>query len=144
MLTNERLNLVAPCGIECGVCELYTCRDNLQLYSALLSKGIPEDKIPCEGCRIVRGNCPVISGKCETFVCRTEKGLDFCYDCTDFPCSMLNPSADRADVLPHNLKVFNLCTIKSKGIDTFIEESSLIKQKYYKGKIGIGKGPQIN
>ncbi len=143
MVTNERMNLVAPCGIDCGVCELFICRDNSLLYSDLLSKGIPEDKIPCDGCRIVRGMCPVIEGKCDTFVCRTEKSVDFCYDCGEFPCSKLNPSADRADVLPHNLKVFNLCTIKCKGIDKFVEESPAIKQRYYKGKMSIGKGPVI-
>jgi len=47
-------------------------------------------------------------------------------------------------VLPHNTKVFNLCTIKRAGVENFVKISSEIKEKYYKGKMEIGKGPQIN
>jgi hypothetical protein len=143
MSTNELPSLVAPCGIYCGTCELYLCKDNQQLFEYLVSRGIPKEKLPCTGCRDIKGNCPVIGSKCATYVCVTEKNVDFCFNCRDFPCSKLNPSADRADVLPHNLKVFNLCTIQRDGVEGFIEISTEIKNKYYKGKMKIGKGPQI-
>jgi hypothetical protein len=143
MSTNERINLVAPCGIDCGTCELYLCNDNQQLLAYLIAKGIPKEKLPCAGCRDIKGNCPVIGSQCASYVCVTEKNVDFCFDCNDFPCSKLNPSADRADVLPHNLKVFNLCTIRRDGVENFIEKSTEIKNKYYKGKMEIGNGPQI-
>jgi hypothetical protein len=143
METNERINLVAPCGIDCGTCELYLCKDNQQLFAYLLGKGIPEEKLPCTGCRNIEGNCPVIGSKCATYVCITEKNVEFCTHCSDFPCSKLHPAADRADVLPHNLKVFNLCTIQRSGVEGFIELSAEIKNKYYKGKMGIGKGPEL-
>jgi hypothetical protein len=143
MTTNERIDLVAPCGIDCGTCELNMCKDNPQLLSYSVSRGIPEEKLPCEGCRTVKGDCPVISDKCESYICITQKKVDFCFECGDFPCSKLNPSADRADILPHNLKVFNLCTIKRIGVESFIRESSQIKQKYFKGKMQIGRGPRL-
>ncbi|MGE5329100.1 MAG: DUF3795 domain-containing protein [Deltaproteobacteria bacterium] len=143
MFSNERINLVAPCGIDCGICELNMCKDNKQLLDYLVSKGIPKEKLPCEGCRSAQGICPVISCKCETYKCFIDKKIDFCYECKEFPCEKLNPSADRAETLPHNLKVFNLCTIKRTGVKGFIETSSEIKQKYYKGKMQIGNGPQI-
>jgi len=143
MKSNERTNLVAPCGIDCGTCELYICKDDPQLYSYLLKRGIPEEKIPCAGCRSIEGNCPVITDKCETYVCIKDKKVNFCFDCISFPCNMLQPCADRANILPHNLKVFNLCKIKSKGVEGFINESSEIKLKYYKGKMEVGKGPQL-
>jgi hypothetical protein len=143
MEANERINLVAPCGIDCGTCELYLCKDNQQLFAYLLGKGIPEEKLPCTGCRNIEGNCPVIGSKCATYVCVIEKNVEFCTDCSDFPCSKLHPSADRADVLPHNLKVFNLCTIQREGVEGFIELSTEIKNKYYNGKMGIGKGPEL-
>ena len=41
MNTPERLNLVAGCGIDCGICELYICKDNPQLIDELAAKGIP-------------------------------------------------------------------------------------------------------
>lgn len=60
MIQNERVNLVAPCGIDCGICELYLCKDHKDLYNHLLSKGFPATKIPCKGCRNIEGYCPVI------------------------------------------------------------------------------------
>lgn len=144
MHSRERKELVGPCGIDCGNCELYMSKDDPKLYELLISRGIPKEKIPCTGCRSIKGNCPVIPETCKTFICSDSKGLTFCYECTDFPCSMLQPSADRANVLPHNLKVFNLCTIKNKGIDEFISSYKEVKQKYYQGKMEIGKGPRLS
>jgi len=143
MLTEERLSLVAPCGIDCGICELYTCRDDAELQEKIVARGIPEEKLPCEGCRSVEGNCPVLGERCETFKCVSEVGAEFCFECGDFPCTNLQPTANRADVLPHNMKVFNLCTIKQFGREGFVKKSAEIKRRYYTGKMEIGKGPQL-
>jgi hypothetical protein len=143
MITEERKELVALCGIDCGICELNMCKDNPALFDYLVSRGIPKEKLPCAGCRDIKGHCPVIGVQCATYACATDKGVDFCFDCGDFPCTKLQPSADRADVLPHNTKVFNLCTVRRIGVENFVKISSEIKERYYKGKMEIGKGPQI-
>jgi hypothetical protein len=142
-MSNEKTQLVAPCGIDCGSCELYLCKDNQQLFSFLVSIGIPKEKLPCVGCRPGNGNCPVIEDQCATYACGKEKNIEFCYECKGFPCDKFHPAADRADVLPHNLKVFNLGTIKRDGVESFIKQSMDIKQKYYKGKMEVGKGPKL-
>ena len=144
MTINERAGLVAPCGIDCGTCESNLSKDNPQLFAYLVSKGIPEAKLPCAGCRNIKGDCPVIGAKCETYICVTEKKIDFCFSCGEFPCVKLQPSADRADILPHNMKVINLCTIQRGGAEKFAEVSMEIKQRFYKGKMAIGKGPAID
>ena len=143
MSNKERLDLVAPCGIDCGICELYICKDNPQLFDILVEKGIPKDKIPCKGCRSVKGDCPVVGNTCETYKCVSEKKVELCYDCQEFPCIKLHPASNKADILPHNMKVFNLCTIKRIGLSSFIERSPEIKKRYYMGKMDIGKGPQL-
>jgi hypothetical protein len=140
---NDRLNMVAPCGIDCGICELYLCKDDEQLYDYLVQKGIPKEKLPCLGCRAIEGNCPVIPTVCDTWNCVKENELEFCSACTDFPCNRLQPAADRANVLPHNLKVFNLCLINQIGLKAFTERSAKIKQRYYQGKMQVGNGPQM-
>lgn len=142
MTTVDRSRLVAPCGIDCGTCELYLSRDNPALMAYLVSKGIPAQKLPCAGCRDVAGNCPVIAETCATYVCATEKGAGFCYECGEFPCAKLTPAADRAETLPHNLKVFNLCVIQRAGVDQFVRQSAEIKKTYYQGKMKVGQGPQ--
>ncbi len=143
MTSAERLSLVAPCGIDCGICELYTCRADARLFSALTLRGIPMDKIPCDGCRPINGKCPIIKEECETYKCVAEKKMEFCSECSEFPCVKLHPSSKRADVLPHNMKTYNLCTIKRDGVEAFVEKSSEIKKRYYTGIMEIGKGPQL-
>ena len=41
------------------------------------------------------------------------------------------------------MKTFNLCTIKRAGVESFVQESLLIKRTYYEGKMEIGKGPKL-
>lgn len=142
MSSNARLNLVAPCGIDCGICEPHACAEDPKLLEALVARGIPREKLPCPGCREVQGMCPVLPDRCATYTCVTGKGLSFCHECAEFPCTMLQPSADRANVLPHNLKVFNLCTIRRAGVEAFVAASPDIKRRYYQGKMAVGRGPQ--
>jgi hypothetical protein len=142
-MTNERFALVAPCGIDCGICELYVCKDNPQLQNMLVGKGIPKEKLPCPGCMAIKGACPVIGVACETYLCAAARNAEYCFSCKDFPCSKLHPAAHRAEILPHNLKIFNLCTIRRIGLEAFIEKSIEIKKRYFTGKMAIGQGPQL-
>lgn len=129
------------CGIYCGECECHKAKDDPKLMEYMKSKGIPN--LPCPGCREVEGRCPVIGGVCETYKCALEKKVDFCFECEEFPCSKLNPASDRADILPHNLKAFNLCYIQKHGLEEFARDAAEFKNKYYKGKMAVGKGPQM-
>jgi hypothetical protein len=139
----EAQAMVAPCGIDCGQCEAYTAKDNPELLNYLVSVGIRKDRLPCAGCRQIKGDCPVLETTCATYRCASDRGYVFCYECHDFPCSCLNPAADRAAQLPHNTKVFNLCYIQRQGIDRFLEKSADIKKRYFKGKMVVGEGPQV-
>ncbi len=138
---NDRIKLIAPCGLDCGSCELYLSRNNEQLMKHLVSTGIPEEVLPCDGCSSLEGKCPVIHGQCETYRCAVEKEIKYCYECDDFPCTKLAPAADKANILPHNLKVYNLCMMNKIGPDQFIKESQKIKETYFTGKMVIGEGP---
>ena len=141
-MENEDLTLTGPCGIYCGACECHTAKDDPKLLAYLISKGIPEEKLPCMGCRKMEGECPVITGRCATYECVKQKNVQFCFECDCFPCEMLNPASDRANVLPHNLKVFNLCMIERHGLEALVKYYPDIKKKYYTGKMVVGKGPQ--
>lgn len=141
---NERTQLVAPCGIDCGICEMYTCKDSPEMIEYFVSKGVSRDELPCKGCIAVNGKCPMMGSDCETYSCAKQKQVSSCSSCNDFPCEKLAPSADRANILPHNMKVFNLSMIKKMGLDGFTKESARIKQLYYKGKMVIGAGPKLD
>lgn len=143
MKVTEENILVAPCGIACGECACYKAKDNSDIMEYLVSKGIPREKLPCLGCREGKGNCPVIGVDCVTYKCVESKGVEFCYECDEFPCTKLCPASDRANILPHNLKAFNLCFIQKQGLQKWLEKAPEIQQRYYMGKMVIGQGPQI-
>ena len=135
--------MTAVCGIYCAECECHKAKDSEVLFKYLVNAGIKAESLPCPGCREGKGKCPPIKDECLTYNCAQSKNVDFCFECAEFPCEKLNPSADRATVLPHNLKVYNLCYIKNQGIEKFAEDAAAIKNRYFKGKMAIGKGPQV-
>jgi hypothetical protein len=99
------------------------------------------EKIKCEGCRNIEGNCEVLknygfNGQCKIYNCYTSKNIEFCYECNDFPCDLLHPLADRAEKFPHNLKVFNLCKIQKVGLNNWAQNFSKKSfEKYYNDKL---------
>ena len=141
----DREKLVAACGIDCYYCEFYgnnMTEKHKELVAIRLRK--TKDEIqPCKGCREQKG-C-LIQPVCSTYYCAIAKDINFCSDCRDFPCNKLQPTANLAEKVPHNYKVYNLCRIKAVGIEKFVnEESKLIRERYFNGKLVIGSGPQLN
>jgi hypothetical protein len=140
--------LTAICGIDCFNCEFF--HTNIDRFfdtmeperkRAFDARGMTIEKLRCNGCR--NGGCTIIGGKCDTLECAKQEGVDFCYECKKFPCHRLQPLAEGAERYPHNLKVYNLATIKNKGIEAWAAEVGEIRWRYFRGKFKIGAGPQI-
>lgn len=135
--------LEAPCGIHCGLCPLNQAIKDEALRVKLAERmNRPADKIGCAGCRAVDGYCPVIGEQCATWVCSKDKKVEFCYECTDFPCVKLMPCSDRASVLPHNIKLYSLVLRKSRGAFEWEKEIKEAYKLYYQGEMVIGRGPK--
>ncbi len=148
MNAQELKSLTAICGIDCFNCEFF--HTNIDAFFAGMpadrragfeARGMTIDKARCQGCRV--SGCPVLDGKCETLACARERKVEFCYDCRDFPCAKLQPLVQNAAHFPHNLKVYNLCAIKNRGIEAWAAESQEIRRRYFTGAFKIGAGPQI-
>lgn len=136
-------NAIAPCGIDCANCEFFEENGMTEVWqrvATLLGKSV--DQIKCKGCR-EGGGCS-IHADCKTLECISNKKLNYCYQCKDFPCSFLLPAADRADKLPHNLKVFNLCRIQAVGEEAFLKECTQNRKRYFKGTMVLGEGPLLD
>ncbi len=153
MGTTKENMLVAPCGLSCGHCMLHLAKDDPAVTKMLISMGFNRDSFPCPGCRTMEGKVacakdthdfPKVDGRCTTYACVIEHGVDFCFECREFPCVKLQPCADMAGELPHNMKVFNLCYIKNKGLTEWLRKYPEIMPKYRFGKMVIGKGPQLS
>jgi hypothetical protein len=103
--------------------------------------GVSKEEIPCRGCCQQDGkHYHIPSGGCATLDCVKAKGVAFCCDCDEFPCAMLAPTADGAAMYPHNIKVYNLCRIKSVALERWIKEAGQIRRGYFAGKFVVRRG----
>lgn len=92
--------LIAPCGLDCGKCyafvdgdiktlsnRLKTSLGNFDIYAERFAELINGDifrKYPdFKGCRNER--CKIFKD-CKVRDCFEKKGVDFCFQCSDFPC----------------------------------------------------------
>ena len=64
--------MFAPCGMNCKVCYKHCYH-----------------KKPCNGCLNSDAEKPEHCRKCKIKDCVQSKGLDYCYECLDFPCKQI-------------------------------------------------------
>ncbi|OGF48958.1 MAG: hypothetical protein A2231_10955 [Candidatus Firestonebacteria bacterium RIFOXYA2_FULL_40_8] len=100
--------LIAPCGINCGVCSLYLAYSN----------GLPEKKgniRHCIGCKPRNKKCT----RCKT---GNINKIRFCYECSDFPCEFLKRLEKRylSSYKRPESPIKNLKDIKKLGVKKFL------------------------
>ena len=94
-------SLIAPCGMNCGLCVAYL-----------------REKNKCPGCsseRKVNGKCI----KCAIKLCKERKG-DYCFNCDKFPCERLKRLDKRYQEKYGMSEIDNLEYIRKKGIEVFM------------------------
>jgi predicted RNA-binding Zn-ribbon protein involved in translation (DUF1610 family) len=82
--------LLAPCGLYCGVCGIYQAdRDNNQKLKEKLAGayGLTPEQISCSGC--LSDHKFVYCQTCGIRSCVLAKGMEGCHQCNDFPCSLI-------------------------------------------------------
>lgn len=95
--------LIAPCGMDCGLCLHYLREEN-----------------KCPGCfsgRKVNGR-PI---KCGIRLCEQRQD-EFCFECTQFPCDRLKRLDKRYREKYIISEIDNLKFIRDNGIEKFIEK----------------------
>jgi hypothetical protein len=106
--------LIAPCGMNCGVCANYLARKN-----DLNRQGFK--RMYCEGCLPRGKSCLFMAGKCD----KLGKGLvRFCFECADFPCKRLKALDKRYREKYHMSMIENLKAIQENGIEDFMKRES--------------------
>lgn len=77
-------------------------------------------------------NCPLYIGKEN----RENREVFLKRNSSEFPCAKLQPLADRAERVPHALKIFNLRMIQKMGVEKWATEySKQIFTDYYTRKL---------
>ena len=135
------LDFLAPCGLSCRKClgytkgeipghsiELQKLLGNFDVYAERFSVFLPKfknypsfkrmlaylAKPDCDGCR--QGACKYPN--CGVVECYEKKGVDFCFQCDEFPC-------DKTNFDPHLkqrwIKMNN--RMKEIGVESYYEET---------------------
>ena len=102
--------LVAPCGINCGVCKWYLA----------YSRGVPKEKgkvSHCAGCRPREKNCFIKRG-CKKLLANQ---VQFCHECTEMPCKNLARLENRYRERYATSLVGNLNELKENGMEQFLK-----------------------
>ena len=105
-------DLIAPCGMNCGICKAYLA----------YSRGIPYKKgevSHCTGCLARNKICAFIKRDCEKI---RKKQIRFCYECAQMPCKEL-AKIDSYYIARYGMSmVKNLNVIREEGMDAFLKE----------------------
>ena len=109
-MAKQNLLLVAPCGMNCGVCAAYLRKNN-----------------KCVGCRGTDIDKPVTRVRCKIKTCEVfrQGSTEFCYECETFPCNNLKHLDNRYRTNYHMSMIENLQYIKTFGIRSFLRNEKL-------------------
>ncbi len=92
----KQKSLTGACGLDCKDCEVRLASRDPELARTnadwLQQHGHPQvrpEDVHCSGCKGARATH--WSADCWILLCCVDrKGLEFCYECEDFPCDKLN------------------------------------------------------
>lgn len=119
---NLNKNLASICGLYCGSCSVYIAtseNDIEKLESIAKSLNQTLEETLCDGCRAVRKSVHC-KKNCTFLNCATERNIDFCGDCNDYPCPELKNFQLK---MPHRLELWQSHErIKEVGWEKWSEE----------------------
>jgi hypothetical protein len=106
----NKFSLVAPCGMNCGVCVAYL-----------------REKNKCPGCRGADANKPITCVRCKIKNCTIfRKGrTTFCFECGNFPCDNLKHLDTRYRTNYDMSMIENLEHIKNFGMRKFLKNENV-------------------
>ena len=107
-------DLIAPCGMNCGICKAYLA----------YSRGAPYKKgkvSHCTGCLVRNKNCAFVKRDCEKL---GKKQIPFCYECVDVPCKQLAKLGEYYKAHYGMSMIENQKTMKEEGMDRFLKSQA--------------------
>ena len=119
------------CGLYCGACEIENARTEDQQKKVIqtFESNLPGwhatlDQMHCSGCKSddVFVNC----AKCPIRRCARERGIEFCYQCSDYPCqthTFLQAASGQVPILRHIKAIeTNQAYICEHGVDAWLQD----------------------
>jgi hypothetical protein len=110
MQSLNKTSLIAPCGMNCGICMAYL-----------------REKNTCPGCRLFDRKKPVSIARCKIKNCEVvQKGkVKFCFECESFPCGRVRHLDKRYRTRYAMSMIENLENIQRNGIRKFLQSEKV-------------------
>jgi hypothetical protein len=101
-IPNKRL--AAVCGLFCPACTIFigTREDPERLKMVAERVHRPVEELQCDGCRTEK-RCYYCRERCKMAKCASDKGVDFCGECPEYPCEDLK--VFQAE-MPHRIELW--------------------------------------
>jgi predicted RNA-binding Zn-ribbon protein involved in translation (DUF1610 family) len=107
------------CGIYCGACDILIANEEGNVDPLAQKWKMKIQDLLCLGCKtdVVSIYC----SDCKIKKCAVEKKIEFCFQCSDYPCEILR--SFRNDSSAHHSSVIqNLEDIRKEGIEKWLGE----------------------
>ena len=97
--------MMAPCGITCAACYAHVRR-----------------KKPCPGCRSLEAGRPGYCDRCKIKACAVSRGLDLCFQCPNFPCTLVKHIDKRYRTSYQTSLIENGSRARAVGVEQHLRE----------------------
>jgi hypothetical protein len=110
MKSLNNYSLIAPCGMNCGICMAFL-----------------REKNKCTGCRGVNTYKPITRVRCKIKNCNVFRNdsAKYCFECRNFPCDTLKNLDMRYRTKYHMSMIENLENIKNYGVRRFLKNEEI-------------------
>lgn len=120
------------CGLYCGACEILNARTEEQKQKVVRDWRemwtVSPEQVTCRGCKTEKPF--LMCRNCRIKDCASEKGLEFCYQCPDYPCEHYRRSQDYISKYEHlqhwKTARQNLEFIRTHGVAAWLEEQKSV------------------
>lgn len=104
------ISMFAPCGMNCRVCYKHCYHQK-----------------PCAGCLNSDQGKPEHCRKCKIKDCIKDKRLTYCFECSDYPCKLINNLEKSYNQRYQASLMANSEYVHQNGLEAFMEQQ---KEKY--------------
>ena len=102
-------DLIAPCGMNCGIC--------IGFFGYTMSG--KKRKSICTGCTPSGKSCAHLKKYCKRLL---KKEVDYCYECSEFPCKQLQKLDDKYRKRFNMSMIENLEYIRDNSMKDFLKQ----------------------
>jgi hypothetical protein len=120
-------NLVGICGLYCGTCPYYLAyrkNDTACLTKLAQEECASIEELRCDGCLSENVSCHCKACRHGFRTCASEKGVNWCFECSEFPCQRLKDFTEIHvvnGIKHHEHVIDDLMDMKENGIAQWVE-----------------------